>query len=177
VTRLQRTIGITACAALLGAGLAACDDDSTPSADTATADAAADTTPADTAGDTPADTMADTAVDTGTDTMVDTAEDVPEEPAPTTPLEACNAIVQVTCERSLECLPSEQLATLGWSTVEDCVTDVAAVRDCATNAGNCGSGETYHFDLAVSCITDLREQVCGDIVGGILPASCEDICS
>jgi hypothetical protein len=154
--KIEKVIPVTLCAILL---LGGCEKDSNP-----------------VLTDTSADTAVDTSADTAVDTMDDVVSDVPEEEVPEpTAQELCEDLVDVTCDRSFECFTPAQIAAAGWTTIDDCIAAFTTSLNCAS-AGTCPAGQSYHNDQAALCVSDMQTQLCGDLIGGILPASCSLIC-
>lgn len=95
------------------------------------------------------------------------------------PVEACEDLSRISCNRVYECFTATQIAAAGLPATEaECVTEQVADADCAnaTAADACGTNETYHPDKIDGCFSALRASSCDAFLAGDFPA-CDAVCT
>ncbi len=101
-----------------------------------------------------------------------------------TPVEACEQVMGVLCDKFFDCLTQEQLTALS-SVVglnsADCKTKFIA-DSCSTTNTMCDSGETYNASAASQCLDGYKAYSCNNILGyadGSTPdpAICDQVCA
>ncbi len=86
--------------------------------------------------------------------------------------EACKQNIAAHCERTLRCKGEIWLTAIGYSSVEDCATQVAA-EACTALSGFCPADQTYHPDKAQLCVDAVKNLECSTETP---PAVCEEVC-
>ncbi|MCG8418063.1 MAG: hypothetical protein MJE77_08995 [Proteobacteria bacterium] len=102
------------------------------------------------------------------------------------PADVCNDIIQVSCERLIECYTDAELEQLGApKTVQGCVdarkmmlkTNTGlACEDFTVTTSYCMSGQTYSVDNGSLCIDILTSATCESYKQDASPGACNDIC-
>jgi hypothetical protein len=81
---------------------------------------------------------------------------------------------ELTCEKLDECLGSEALTLLGYTDVDDCKQQAGdEAEESAADDEECTD---YDGKAASSCLKDLEATSCDDLMNGVFPDSCMDVC-
>jgi hypothetical protein len=92
-----------------------------------------------------------------------------------TPRSYCEANYQVSCEKTLECVPNNGVYT----SVADCVQKQKMIFDCSTinESSICFGQGSGHFVGAVAgqCLSDIKALSCASLKssGFLLPSTCQ----
>jgi hypothetical protein len=99
------------------------------------------------------------------------------------PREACEDLVGVTCGKLYECLTETERATAGLPPNEaGCITEFEQTYGCANQTADtvCEPGETYHAARASACVDQIDALSCAAARGGSLEAqapACSEVCT
>lgn len=90
------------------------------------------------------------------------------------PIGDCKTLVELACNKAFECSPSG--AQVLYGTVSNCIASGSA-QTCTPEKTACPSGYSFNSGNSKRCIDDYRNSSCNDVGAGILPQSCNQVCT
>src|SRR5678815_128151 len=90
------------------------------------------------------------------------------------PIGDCKTLIELACNKAFECFPtgSQQL----YGTVSNCIANRTA-QTCTAERTACPTGYSFNSGNSKRCIDDYRNSSCGDLGNGIVPESCNQVCT
>jgi hypothetical protein len=90
------------------------------------------------------------------------------------PIADCKALVELACNKTFECSPTG--AEVLYGTVSNCIA-TASAQSCTAARTACPSGYSFNSGNSKRCIDDYRSASCSDVGAGVLPESCNQVCT
>ena len=90
------------------------------------------------------------------------------------PIGDCKSLVEIACNKTFQCSPAGAAALYG--SVSNCIASVSA-QSCTAQRTACPSGYSFNSGNSKRCIDDYQGASCDDVAAGVLPASCNEVCT